>query len=159
VDSLCELQKNFLYDILTLDQINFFNEYRRTNQVSGGRSFTPHEYRIFSLSSVSQADGCEKLPKCIEEEEIGPKTTTASAHALPPVTTRKNQSSSSKQNKIWSSLTSPVFQAGDFEKLPKGNEEKKIVPKATAAPLHVPPPRTRRKIRSSARKPKKILNA
>jgi hypothetical protein len=63
--------------------------------------------------------------------------TTASAHAPPPVTTRKNQSSASKQKKIWSSLTSPVFQAGGCEKLPKGNEEKKIVPKATAAPAHI----------------------
>jgi hypothetical protein len=67
---------------------------------------------------------------------IGPKTAAASTHAPPPVTTRKNQSSASKQKKIWSSLTSPVFQAGGCEKLPKGNEEKKIVPKATAAPAH-----------------------
>jgi hypothetical protein len=67
---------------------------------------------------------------------IGPKTAAASTHAPPPVTTRKNQSSASKQKKIWSSLTSPVFQAGGCEKLPKGNKEKKIVPKATAAPTH-----------------------
>jgi hypothetical protein len=140
VDSLCEHQKKFLDDILALDQINFLNEYRRTNQVSGGRSFTPHENQIFSLSSDSQAGGCEKIPKGIEEEEIGPKTTIASVHAPPLVTTRKNQSSASKQKKIWFSLTSPVFQAGGCEKLPKGNEEKKIVPKVTATPTHVPPP-------------------
>jgi hypothetical protein len=135
VDSLCEHQKKFLDDILALDQINFLNEYCRTNQVLGGRSFTPHENRIFSSSSIFQAGGCEKLPKGIEEEEIGPKTTTASAHVPPPVTIRKNQSLASKQKKIWSSLTS-VFQAGGCEKLPKCNEEKKIVPKATAAPAH-----------------------
>jgi hypothetical protein len=87
------------------------------------------------LSYDSQASGCEKLPKGIEEEEIGPKTTTAYAHAPPPVTMRKSQSSTSKQKKICS-LTSPVFQAGGCEKLPKGNEENKIVPNATAAPVH-----------------------
>jgi hypothetical protein len=112
----------------------------------GGRSFMPHENQIFLLSSDSQAGGCEKIPKGIKEEDIGPKTTIASVHAPPPVTTRKNQSSSRKQNKIWFSLTSPIFQAGGCEKLPKGNEEKKIVPKVTAVPAHVPPPGTMRKV-------------
>jgi hypothetical protein len=82
--------------------------------------------------------------------------TTASAYAPPSVTTRKNQSLANKQKKIWSSLTSLVFQAGGCEKLPKGIEEKKIVQKVIVAPTHAPPLGTTRKIRSSARKPKKI---
>jgi hypothetical protein len=106
----------------------------------------PHENQIFLLSFDSQAGGCEKIPKGIEEEEIGPKTTIASTHAPPLVTMRKNHSSASKQKKIWFSLTSPVFQAGGCEKLPKGNEEKKIVPKVTATPTHVPPPGTMRRV-------------
>jgi hypothetical protein len=72
--------------------------------------------------------------------------TTTSAHAPPPITTRKNQSSASKQKKIWFSLASPVFQAGGCEKIPKGNEKKKIVPKATTVPMHVPTLGTMRKV-------------
>jgi hypothetical protein len=64
----------------------------------------------------------------------------------PPIRTRKNQSLASKQKKIWFSLTSRVFQVGGSEKLPKGNEKKKIVPKVTAMPMHVPPLGTMRKV-------------
>jgi hypothetical protein len=41
VDLLYEHQKKFLDDILALDQINFLNEYHRTNQVSGGDHLHP----------------------------------------------------------------------------------------------------------------------
>jgi hypothetical protein len=149
-DSLCDHQRKFLDDILALDQINFLNECRRKSQILGGRSFGSHENRI---SSVSQAGGCEKLPKGVEEER-GPKTTTASAHAPPPGTTRKNQSSASKEKKISSSLTSLVSQAGGCEKLPKAMDEDEIMPNGDCSAA--PPSGTTTKTRSSASKQKKI---
>jgi hypothetical protein len=146
-DSICDHQRKFLDDILALDQINFLNECRRKSQILGGRSFGPHENRI---SSVSQAGGCEKLPKGVEEER-GPKTTTASAHAPPPGTTRKNQSSASKEKKT---LTSLVSQAGGCEKLSKAMDEDEIMPNGDCS--DAPPPVTTTKTRSSASKQKKI---
>jgi hypothetical protein len=130
-DSLCDHHRKFLDDILALDQINFLNECRRKSQILGGRSFGSHENRI---SSVSQAGGCEKHLKGVEEER-GPKTTTASAH-VPPPGTRKNQSSASKEKKISSSLTSLVSQAGGCEKLLKAMDEDEIMPNGdcSAAP-------------------------
>jgi hypothetical protein len=52
-------------DILALDEINVWNEYRRRSQIFGGRS---SENRIFSSSSVSEAGVVRNFRKALRRK-------------------------------------------------------------------------------------------
>jgi hypothetical protein len=52
-------------DILALDQINVWNEYRRRSQIFGGRS---SENQIFSSSSVSKAGVVRNFLKALRRK-------------------------------------------------------------------------------------------
>jgi hypothetical protein len=71
VDLLYEHQKKFLDDILALDQINFLNEYRRTNQVSGGDHLRPMKTEFSRHLLILKPVFVRNFPKALRRRKQG----------------------------------------------------------------------------------------